>query len=38
MAAAPVKPPMLVEEISDNLRNQAQRLDENPIDREIRLR
>ncbi|MFO0931879.1 MAG: peptidylprolyl isomerase [Planctomycetota bacterium] len=38
MASAPVKPPMLVEEISDQLRTQLQRLDEDPIDREIRLR
>lgn len=38
MASAPVKPPMLVEEISDQLRNQLKRLDEDPIDREIRLR
>jgi hypothetical protein len=38
MASAPVKPPMLVEEISEQLRTQLQRLDEDPVDREIRLR
>lgn len=38
MASAPVKPPMLVEEISDQLRTTLQKLDEDPIDREIRLR
>jgi len=38
MASAPVKPAALVEEISDQLRTQLQRFDEDPVDREIRLR
>lgn len=38
LAAAPVRPPSLVEEISDQLRVELKKLDENPVDREIRLR
>ena len=38
LAVAPVKPPVLVEEISEQLRRALKRLDEDPIDREIRLR
>jgi len=38
MASAPVKPAAPVEEIADQLRTQLQRFDEDPVDREIRLR
>ncbi|MCC7138446.1 MAG: hypothetical protein IT460_08490 [Planctomycetes bacterium] len=38
LAVAPVKPPVLVEEIAEQLRRALKRLDEDPVDREIRLR
>lgn len=38
LVAAPVKPPGLVEDIVEQLRAELLRLDEDPVDREIRLR